>query len=79
MHFQCCTESFKKLVMAINLVKTNQLLPVFQSTKRIKCRNFSKVVVPGVFVVANTLLDIIHLVYSTFEFGILRKMQNICI
>ena len=70
------TGSIIKLIIAIQFVKTNQLLTIFQSTKRIKRKYFvkaSEVVVPGVFVVANTLLDIIHLVHSTFEFGIFEK------
>ena len=70
------TGSIIKLIIAIHFVKTNQLLTVFQSTKRIKRKHFvkaSEVVVPGAFVVANTLLDIIHLVHSTFEFGIYEK------
>ena len=70
------TGSIVKLVMVIHIVKTNQLLTVFQSTKRIQRKHFvkaSEIVVPGVFLVANTLLDIIHLVHSTFEYGILEK------
>ena len=73
------TGSIIKLLIAIHFVKTNQLLTIFQSTKRIKRKHFvkpSEVVVPGVFVVANTLLDIIHLVYSTFEFGIFEKKEE---
>ena len=65
-----------KLIIAMHFVKANKLLTIFHSTKRTKRKCFvkaSEVVVPGVFVVANTLLDVIHLVYSTFEFGIFEK------
>ena len=68
--------SIIKLIIAIHFVKINQLLTIFQSTKRIRRKHFvkaSEVVVPGAFIVANTLLDIIHLVHSTFEFGIFEK------
>ena len=51
------TGSIVKLVILIHLVKTNQLLPVFQSTKRIKRKYLAKaneVAVPGNFIAANT-------------------------
>ena len=70
------TGSLIKLIIAIHFIKTNQLLTIFQSTKRIKRKHFvkaSEVVVPGVFLMANILLDIIHLVHSNFEFGIFEK------
>ena len=68
--------SIIKLIIAMHFVKANQLFTIFQSTKRIKPKYFvkaSEFVVPGVFVVANALLDVIHLVYSTFEFGIFEE------
>ena len=65
-----------KLVILIHLIKTNQLLTVFQSTKRIKRKYFAKaseVAVPGIFIAANALLNIIHLVNTTFKFGVFEK------
>ena len=56
-----------KLVILIHLIKTNQLLTVFQSTKA------SEVAVPGIFIAANALLNIIHLVNTTFKFGVFEK------
>ena len=70
------TGSIIKLVILVHLVKTNQLLTVFQSTNRIKRKYFAKaseVAVPGVFIAANSLLNVIHLVGTTFKFGILEK------
>ena len=51
------TGSIIKLVILVHLVKTNQLLTVFQSTNRIKRKYFAKaneVAVPGAFIVSNT-------------------------
>ena len=51
------TRSIVKLVILIHLVKTDQLLTVFQSTKRIKRKYLAKakeVVVPGNFIAGNT-------------------------
>ena len=70
------TGSIIKLVILIHLVKTNQLLTVFQSTNRIIRKYFAKaseVAVPGVLIAANSLLNVIHLVGTTFKFGILEK------
>ena len=70
------TGTIIKLVILIHSVKTNQLLTVFQSNKRIKRKYFAKaneVAVPGVFLGANTLLNIIHLVNTTFKFGVFEK------
>ena len=70
------TGSIIKLIILVHLVKTNQLLTVFQSTKRIKRKYFAKaneVAVPGIFIAANTLLNIIHLVNITFKFGVFEK------
>ena len=76
------TGSIIKLIIVIHFVKINRLLRIFQSNKIIKRKNFVKasdVVVPAALVAANTLLDVIHLIYSTFEFGIFEKKQNICV
>ena len=70
------TGSIIKLIILVHLVKTNQLLTVFQSTKRIKRKYFAKaneVAVPGIFIAANTLLNTIHLVNTTFKFGVFEK------
>ena len=74
------TGSIIKLVSLIHLGKTNQLLTVFQSIKRVKRKYFAKaneVAVPGAFIVANTFWYsgwyIIHLVGTTFKFGVFEK------
>ena len=65
-----------QICISVPLIKTNQLLTVFQSTKRIKRKYFAKaseVAVPGIFIAANALLNIIHLVNTTFKFGVFEK------
>ena len=78
------TGSIIKLITAIHFVKTNQLLTIFQSSKRIKCKHFvkaSEFVVPGVFMVVNTLLDTlliyIHSYIQLLNLVFFRKKQNI--
>ena len=76
------TGSIIKLFILIHLVKTNQLLTVFQSTTRVKRKYFAKtneVAVPGVFIAANTLLNIIYLVGTALKFGVFEKRKNICV
>ena len=51
------TGNIIKLVILMHLGKTNQLLTVFQSIKRVKRKYFAKakeVAVPGAFIAANT-------------------------
>ena len=72
LHSVTCGNALK-LIIAIWMIKTNQILSVFRSTNKVKRRHFvkpSEITVPGVFITCNILVNVTILTQSNFQFGI---------
>lgn len=69
-----------RLIMAIYIIKTNQLLTIFQSDTKIDrkvCLKFKKIMFPAVYLTANIFISTVVLtVYSKFEFGVLEVQST---
>lgn len=69
-----------RLIMAIYIIKTNQLLTIFQSDTKIDrkvCLKFKKIMFPAVYLTANIFISTVVLtVYSKFEFEVLEVQST---
>ena len=62
-----------KLIIAIWMIKTNQILSVFQATNKVRRRHFvkpSEIAVPGIFITCNILMNVAVLTQCNIQFGI---------
>ena len=63
-----------RLIMAIYIIKTNQLLTIFQSKTKIErnvCLKFKEMMFPAIYMTANIFISTLFLaVYSKFEYGV---------
>ena len=63
-----------RLIMAIYIIKTNQLLTIFQSKTKIDrnvCVKFKEMMFPAIYLTANIFISTLFLaVYSKFEYGV---------
>ena len=62
-----------KLIIAIWMIKINQILSVFRATSKVKRKHFvklSEVAVPSTFITCNILMNVAILTQSSFKFGI---------
>ena len=62
-----------KLIIAIWMIKTNQILSVFRATSKVKRKHFVKlgdIAVPSIFITCNILMNVAILTQSSFQFGI---------
>ena len=62
-----------KLIIAIWMIKTNQILSVFRATSKVKRKRFvklSEIAVPSIFIICNILMNVAILTQSSFQFGI---------
>ena len=65
--------NFLKLIIAIWMIKTDQILSVFRTTNKVKRRHFvkpSEIAVPGVFITCNILMNVAILTQCSFQFGV---------
>ena len=65
-----------RLIMTIYIIKTNQLLTIFQSKTKIDrnvCLKFKEMMFPAIYLTANVFISTLFLaVYSKFEYGVLE-------
>ena len=62
-----------KLIIAIWMIKTNQILSVFRATSKVKRKHFIKlgdIAVLSIFITCNILMNVAILTQSSFQFGI---------
>ena len=62
-----------KLIIAIWMIKTNQILSIFWATSKVKRKHFIKlgdIAVPSIFITCNVLMSVTILTQSSFQFGI---------
>ena len=62
-----------KLIIAIWMIKTNQILSVFRATSKVKRKyivKLSEIAVPIIFITCNILMNVAILTQSSFQFGI---------
>ena len=80
-HYVCIMHSLLggyllRLIMAIYIIKTNQLLTIFQSDTKIHrsvCLKFKEIMFPAIYLTANIFISTVFLtVYSKFEYGVLE-------
>ena len=62
-----------KIIIMIWMIKTNQILSIFQATSKVKRRHFVKlsdIAVPNIFITCNILMNITILTQCSFQYGI---------
>ena len=67
------SRNFLKIIIAIWMVKINQIISVFQATNKVKRRHFvkpSEIIVPGVFIACIILMNVGIMTQCSFQFGI---------
>ena len=68
---------FLKIIMSIYIIKTNQLLAIFQSSTKIKknvCLTFKQAAFPATYITANIFVTVVFLTtYKKFEYGIFEQ------
>ena len=72
LHSVTCGNALK-LIIAIWMIKTDQILSVFRATNKVKRRHFvkpSEITVPGIFITCNILLNVAILTQISFQFGV---------